>query len=368
MRNVYERWGPALEPDLRMACGVSTAAWCHVGQTNAIWNNYNNLGFDVADSFIEGLAVGNAVPLCITMGGPDVTTTPLYDTAFTNLPNTSGTSDYHIQYLSDFASNPTQPGPIEIPEFLPIFKVTPMPLPDPIRDLEFQCEGDFMSHDGDGGEPWTQVRVNRLSGAVNVFGERKATVDGSVLDEEEYIQRALSFIGDQGWDGGDFGAPMGARFMIETMPVDAGADVEGITLTRDDIQLSQKNVLLTFKRQIDVDGAPVNVLGEGGEVSVQMNNDGSVMNASKVWREISGVKEEAAPVKTYDEAYEEALEQLQDPQAYELENWTWGYLEAAGNVEQTELRIVFRFWFVAADPETLVEYPPQMIEITGQAQ
>ena len=371
MRNVYERWGPVLEPDLRMACGASTAAWCHENTTNAIWNNYNNLGFDVADSFIQGLLAGNpdVVPLCITMGGWNVTTTPLYDTTFTNQPNTSGTSHYHIQYLSNFASNPSSPEllPHQIPELLPIFEIEPMPLPGPLTDLGFQCEGDFMTHDGDRDEPWTQVRVNRLSGAVNVLGERKATVDGPVLDEEEYIERALSFIGEQGWDDRDFAEPMGARFMIATTPVDADADVEGYTVTREDMQPSQKNVVLTFKRQVDVDGVPVNVLGEGGEMTVQMNNDGSVMNASNVWRQISGVKEEA-PVKTYDEAYEEALEHLEDPQAYELDNWTWGYKEAAGNVEQTELRIVFRFWFVATDPEALMEYPPQMIEIPGQPQ
>ena len=29
MRNVYERWGPVLGDDLRLACGVSTDAWCH---------------------------------------------------------------------------------------------------------------------------------------------------------------------------------------------------------------------------------------------------------------------------------------------------------------------------------------------------
>jgi hypothetical protein len=315
------------------------------------------------------LAVGDVVPLCITMGGWNVTTTPLYDTTFTNQPNTSGTSHYHIQYLSNFASNPPSlvPLPHQIPELLPIFEIRPMPLPGPLTDLEFQCEGDFMTHYGDRGEPWTQVRVSRLSGAVNVLGEQKATVDGPVLEEEEYTERALSFIGEQGWDGKDFAAPMGARFMIETMPVDADADAQGFTVTIDGIQRSQKNVLLTFKRQIDVDGVPVNVLGEGGEISVQMNNDGSVMNASNVWRQISGVKEEA-PVKTYDEAYEEALEQLENPQAYELESWTWGYLEAAGNVEQTELRIVFRFSFVPIDPEALMEYPPQMIEIPGQPQ
>jgi hypothetical protein len=370
MRNVYERWGPVLEPDLRMACGASTPAYCHAYEANAIWNNYNNLGFGVADSFIEGLAVGNVVPLCITMGGPDATTSPLYDTTFTNQPNTSGTSHYHIQYPSQFALNPPSAvlDPDQIPEWLPIFDIGPMPLPQPLSDLDFECEGDFMTHDVDGGEPWTQVRVNRLSGAVYVLGEQKATVDGPVLEEEEYVQRALSFIGEQGWDDKGFAEPMGARFMIETMPVDADVDAQGFTVTRGDVQLSQKNVVLTFKRQIDVDGTPVSVLGEGGEMTVQLNNDGSVMNASDVWREISGVKEEAAPVKRYDEAYEEALGQLENPEAYELDNWTWGYLEAAGNVEQTELRIVFRFSFVPTDPDALEDYPPQMIEIPGQTQ
>jgi hypothetical protein len=102
-------------------------------------------------------------------------------------------------------------------------------------------------------------------------------------------------------------------------------------------------------------------------MKVQMNNDGSALNASKVWREIVDVKQEAR-VKTYDEAYKEALEQIKDPRKYKLDRWTWGYKEAAGNVEQTELRIVFCFWFVPADPETLLEYPPQMIEIPGQHQ
>jgi hypothetical protein len=124
---------------------------------------------------------------------------------------------------------------------------------------------------------------------------------------------------------------------------------------------------VTFKRQIDVDGVLVDVLGEGGLMAVQMNNDGSVLNASKVWRDIVSA-EERVPVKTYEEAYEEALGQLENPQAYELDRWLWGYKEAAGNVQQTELRIVSRFWFTPADPETLLEYPPRMIEIPGQPQ
>jgi len=323
MRNVYERWGPALSKYLRMACGASTSAYCHESQMNRIWNNYNNLSYDVADSFIYGLRGSTwVVPLCIALGGSSVTSTPLYDLTFTNAANTSGTSHYHIQYLSNFASTPVWPALIiPIPELLPIFEIRPVP-PEYIRR------------------------------------ELKPIVEGPILEEEEYIKRAWGFIEEQGWAEKNFAEPMGVRFMIETTPVKG---------TREDLQQFQKNVIVTFKRQIDVAGVLVNVLGEGGVMAVQMNNDGSVLNASKVWREIVDVKQEAR-VKTFDEAYEEALEQIKDPQAYELDRWTWGYKEAAGNVEQTELRIVFRFWFVPADPETLLEYPPQMIEIPGQPQ
>jgi len=358
MRNVYERWGPALNPDLRMACGGSTELWCWGSDVNRIWDNYNNMGRDVADSFIFGLQrYSDVVPLCITMGGSDVTSTPLYDTTFTNQPNTSGTSHYHIQYLSHFASTPREPWLIaHVPELLPILEIRPMPLPEILGDVKFRREGDVMvSPDEVEGRP--QVQVNRLGGAVYVLGERKPAIE-TVLEEEEYIERAWSFTEEQGWTEKNVAEPIGVRFMI------ARASVEG---QQDDQQEFQKNVIVTFKRQIDVDGVLVNVLGAGGVIDVQMNNDGSVLNASKVWREIVDVKEEAR-VKTFDEAYKEALEQIENPQAYELDRWTWGYKEAAGNVEQTELRIVFRFWFVPADPETLLEYPPQMIEIPGQPQ
>lgn len=324
MRNVYERWSPVLNSYLRMACGSSTCAYCHESQMNRIWDNYNNKGYDVADSFIDGLrGSSGVVPLCITMGGWHVNATPLCtDNVFTNQPNTSGTSHYHIQYLENFKSTPIWPEVIElIPEWLPIFEIRPVP-PEYIRR------------------------------------ELKPIVEGPILEEEEYIKRAWGFIEEQAWTEKNFAEPIGVRFMI------ARASVEG---KQEDLQQFQKNVIVTFKRQIDVDGTLVNVLGEGGVMKVQMNNDGSVLNASKVWREIVGVKQ-LAPVKTYKEAYKEALEQIKDPQKYKLDRWTWGYKEAAGNVEQTELRIVFRFWFVPADPETLMEYPPQMIEIPGQPQ
>jgi hypothetical protein len=364
MRNVYERWGPALTKDLRMACGASTSAYCHEAQMNSIWNNYLNNSYDVADSFIGGLRGVSwsswVVPLCITMGGPDVTTTPLYDAAFTNQANTSGTSHYHIQYLENFESTPISPVLIEpIPLLLPIYEVGPLPLPYVLTDVKFDVEDDFMVSPDEVAERGPRVRINRLSGAVYVLGERQLDVEGPVLEEQEYIDHALSFLKESGWTEDYFAEPMGTRFMLATMPVKGEPE---------DAQQFQKNVIVTFRRQIDVDGVRVNILGEGGTMAVQMNNDGSVFNASKVWREIVCVKEEEVRVKTFEEAYEEALEQIKNPQMYELDSWTWGYKEAAGNIEQTELRVVFLFWFLPADPETGLDYPPRMIEIPGQLQ
>jgi hypothetical protein len=346
MRNVYERWGPALDPDLRMACGASTSAFCHESQMNRIWDNYNNLGSDVADSFIVGLRGSSwVVPLCITIGGDDPGSTPLHDATFTNQPNTSGTSHYHIQYLSHFASTPRESPLIPpIPELLPILEVGALPLPRMLRDVEFEAKEEMMLSSDEVGDRGPRVQVSRSSGAVYIRGERKLGLGDSGLGEDEYIERALRFIDEQGWAERDFAEPVGVRLMIEMMPVDGEEGKQ---------QEFQKNVIVTLKRQIEVDGLLVNVVGEGG-------------NASKVWREVASARQQVR-VKTYEEAYEEALRQIENPQAYEIDDWTWGYKEAAGSVEQTEMRIVFQFWFVPADPETLLEYPPRMIEIPGQS-
>lgn len=357
MRNVYERWGPVLQPNLRMACGASTSAYCHETEANSIWDNYINKSYDVSDSFILGLHGSTwVIPLCITLGGSDVTKTPLYDATFTNQPNKSGTSHYHIEYLRHFATTLAWPMLIfEIPEMLPIFEVAPLPLPEMLSDMEFETKDVLMVSTDEVEDRGARVQINSLSGSVYVLGERKLTVDEPILEEEEYIERARSFIGEYSWTEEHFADPTGLKLMIETVPVEG----------KQDLTEFQKNVIVTFRRQIDVDGVLVNVIGQGGVMTVQMNNDGSLLNASKVWREIVGIKQWSR-VKTFEEAYTEALEQIEDPQMYELDHWTWGYKEAAGSVEQDELRIVFHFWFVPADPETVVEYPPRMIEIPGQ--
>jgi hypothetical protein len=357
-RNVYERWGPALNDDLRMACGASTDAYCHEDQTNKIWNNYNNNGYDVADSFIDGLNFWGVVPLCITRGGLNVAQTPLYDKSFTNQPNGAGNTFLHIQYLEHFASN-VPVLVVEPPELLPILVVGIPPLPDPIRDIDFkEVEGWLVSPEEIEGRGPT-LRVHPTSNAVYLRGDLILGLEEPPLDEQEYMDLALDFLRRQGWLGErTFADPEGVRMMLARTPIEGGAEDE---------QPLQKNVIVTLRRVIDIQGLPVHVLGEGGVMRVQMNNDGTVLNASIVWRDIVEFGEEV-PIKTFDEAVAEALRLVVNAENYQLDQWNWGYREEAGNVEQTELRPFFQFTFKTVDPERILEFPPQFIEIPAERQ
>jgi hypothetical protein len=357
MRNVYERWGPVLTADLRMACGSSTSAYCHEFNVNAIWDNYNNQGKDVADSFILGLNdyASWVTPLCITMGGSDVTNTPLYDTTFTNLANSSGTSYYHIQYMLEFDRWRRLYLRVEIPELLPVIELLPDPLPDPYREMKFEPMEDFMYSEDEIPGRGPVIRINNLSGAIYLLGEVKPVVDGPILEQQEYIELAEQFIREQGWAERDVGLTYGQMMMLESVPIEGD---------RSQARIAQKDVIVTFRRQIDMQGTPVYVLGGGGIMTVQFNNDGTILNATKVWREL-GEPVEWLPVKPFDQAFDEALRQLDDPEQYELDQWLWGYMAEPGNVEQKEMRIAFQFWFVPEDPELTIEFPPRLIEIPG---
>lgn len=363
MRNVFERWGPVLSPALRMAGGASTSAYCHETQANKIWDNYNNKSYDVADSFIDGLNFWGVVPLCITMGGPNVVSTPLYDAVFTNQPNTSGTSHYHIQYLTGFTAVPSTftVSKADIPESLPIIKLESMEQPTSTRSINFKAGEDFKESFDEVKGRGARMRVSQLSGAIYIRGNRDLSVieRETALSEKEYIARAQEFIKKEGWEEEQISQPTGVRIMLESMPV-AGKSSER--------KMYQKNVIVTFKRKIKVGDFLVDVLGEGG-ISVQMNNDGTVLNASKVWRKAMGTEQETAKtskVKTFEAAQKDALKHLAEPEKYKLANWNWGYKEAPGNVKQEQLKIVYQFVFVPIEPGETLNYPPMLIEIEGQ--
>ena len=367
MRNVYERWGPVLGDKLRMACGSSTAAYCHEDQMNRIWDNYNNQGKDVADSFIFGLhgTTGydsNVVPLCITRGGWSVVNTPLWlDSSFTNQPHPyhdKTANYYHIQYLENFDSNTPQ-WRIFIPKILyelPKIRFIPFPDPPPFENMKFYREGNLKySYEViDGRGP--KVRINENSGAVYIRGDRQIEQKGLSLSENTYIEMAKSYLEENGLYEEDMTQPFGTKMVIQRVSIDD-----------DDVSKYNKNVQVVFRRQIRMGKNMINVLGEGGQISVQMNNDGSVINASKVWRQIDPEQSDLMyRVKTFDQALAEAKKEMGDEAPYELAHWNWGYKETSGNVEQLEMSVVFQFWFEPTSKEFEQDYPPRMIEIEGQ--
>jgi len=356
MRNIYDRWGPALGQNLRMACGSSTSAYCHESEANRIWDNYNNKSYDVADSFIYGLHGNeNVIPICITRGNSDVTQTPLYDQSFNNDANPVGNGKYlHIQYLSNFAKKNTWPI-FQIPNNLPRYALLPMAMPEVLRGINFKQEGDLLISPDRIDERGASARVHTFSGAVSLLGPLKKEATQNPLTEDDYLTLAASYLREQDLTEGASMAPIGTAMKIQSR------DANG------ELQEFQKNVNVVFKRQVNVAGvnSPIPVLGEGGTIEVHMNNDGSVFSAAKTWRKLGNVIATVA-VKSYEQAYNEAVQQMgNSSQNYRLKEWKFGYKEMSGNVAQESMDVAFEFEFEPISAELNVAYPPQTIEIAG---
>jgi hypothetical protein len=363
MRNVYQRWGPVLDPDLRMACGASTAAYCWTQEVNRIWDNYTNHGYPVLDSFLFGMRLSSGiVPLCITRGGEDLYSTPFFDNSFTNLPNTSGNTYFYIAWVEPVGSSSkaATPKASEIPAELPILSLQAMDLPSPLHDLKLKAVGQSRISEETVPDGGPRIRVDQRSGAVYIRGQQALSKSAKTeLSEDDYFASARRLIKEQGWDDDGLAEPTGARIKISREPRQGKAG-ESKTV--------QKNVIVSFGRQVAVGSVRVPVFGPGGRVTVQMSNDGKVLNAAKIWRRVKDdpTTKQMMRVKSYDEAYKEALAKVKDVSKYKLTSWQWGYMEAAGNVEQKEMTIVFRFEFAPTDHGDLQEYPPQRIEVEGQ--
>ena len=359
MRNVFERWGPALGTSLRMACGASTAAYCHESETNRIWDNYNNKSYDVADSFIYGLHTNsgsraNVIPLCIARGNASAGSTPLYDQTFSALPNPVGNGSYlHIQFLSNFRSNVPW-FTFDIPKLLPIYRLIPLPIPEQFMDIKFENLEELLVSPEQIDERGAKVRIATASGAISVLGEQIKEASFDALDEKVYISMATEFLRENGLYESDTLPAFGTAMKFQTQGED------GQTVER------QKNVKVMFKRTVPIEGIadPIPVLGEGGLIEVQMNNDGSVFASTKVWRPLGEVVDEL-PVKTYEEALGEAQAQIEKLDNYRVNDWRFGYQETSGIVEQKTLGVVYEFSFYPVSDDLLVEYPPQTVVIDG---
>jgi hypothetical protein len=348
MRNVFQRWGPALRADLRMACGMSTAAYCHESNVNKVWDNYNNRGLSVADSFIEGFSGGGVVPLCITLGGPDILSTPLYDERFTNQPNTSGSTHYHSLYAFGTGAAMKTTYIHSIPKTLPKFKSVAADIHPKLR----KAVAPLAAFAGG----MANVRIEPLSGAVYLKAVQHALPTERLISKEDYLVRAEDLIIELGWQDLNLGEPVVTRLIAQSMPVDGKPS---------DMKAIQKNVVITYKRLIEVEGKRIDVLGAGGVIRIEMSNSGSILNASRVWRRIERTRD-VIQIKSFEEARDEALRILCKPDAYNLDQWTWGYTEPSGNMKIDELKTVFQFAFVPKNHADLLNIPPRLIEISGE--
>jgi len=360
-RNVYERWGGMLAPGLRMACGFSTMAYCQPEDIHRVWDLYDRStnGYAVADAFIEGFrqAREGTLPLCITMGSFSAERMPLLDESFSTSPNTYGASHYHVQYPVPFHSPiPTaKTDDAAVPLWAPIYELRPMPLPAVYRKLALEQQDGMLVSEEMAGATGFSVRVRPASGALYLIGKTDLDPNVLILKEDQYLDRAFRFLRE--WGLAEATArPEGVRMVLESVPVVNRT----YHLTR-----RQKSVFINFRRQVELEGKNIPVLGDGGLIRLQMNNDGSMARVSKVWREITGVRK-IARVIPYETAYGEARQQLAAPALYRLDGWLWGYREFGSTAEQKDLKIVYRFYFTPKDGDPALPAFPAQVEIAAQ--
>ncbi|MDD5249905.1 MAG: hypothetical protein PHY45_13035 [Rhodocyclaceae bacterium] len=357
MRNVFQRWGPALSSDLRMACGGSTEMYCHTDQVDRMWSDYDNRATNhdtLAQMFLDGFGQAGAygvVPLCMTRGGNDITKTPLYDTEFTNAPNTSGASHFYLMYPAGSQQANTSPLlPEKIPQLAPIFKLSAALPPQVMKSLKPGTHLTISSALLAGGKG----KLERLeqTGTLHVDSGKVSLPSGVSLEEKAYLQRATDFLREQRWQEQQVSEPSLIRYMTASMPVDGKPS---------DLRQSQNGVTVSYRRVIPVGDIHAEILGSAGAIRVRLNNDGAVLSASKTWR--AAVPGTPVPIKAFDQARSEAIGELGNAApGYVLDRWTWGYKERQIAGGQSELHPVYQFAFISPTRGDM-EHPPRLIEI-----
>ncbi len=362
MRNVFERWGPAIGNDLRMACGVSTLAYCHQNNVNAIWNKFNNEGRSVAESFILGLGSTSVKPLCITRGGSDITKTPLYDTTFTNHRNTSGTGYLHILYSGGSQTEP--PMIVWKPELIPLklWRVRLLPPGDPVEFKRRLVTKDKVEQlrDPQLAGAAAIVKRNTESGALSLRAVGADTLKTPRMIKTEAAQRktALEFVRRIGWLGNDTGAVQVTQMMTASM-ADKGRNR---AITR-----GKKEAVVSIIQRISNGDRKLDVLGSGGSMAVTLAPGGEVLSAARIWRQTELTREQVS-IKPFERAQAEAIKKLVNANAYKLAEWRFGYKQAPANVTKNELSVVYEFDFVPINRDKLIDYPPQQVEIAAEEQ
>ncbi len=353
MRNVFQRWGPALTSDLRMACGGSTEMYCHTQEVDRAWSDYGN--GSVAHMFLDGFGEGGAygvVPVCMTLGGDDITKTPLYDDDFTNAPNTSGNTHYYLMYPSGTQQANVSLSPANVPEQLQKFRLIPAPVPPRFSEaLEKRVPPPQVTSKLLAGGKAKLERIPQ-TGALHIDSGKIAEPGLKVLSDKDYVRRAANFLTEQGLVEQETEEPLVSRYMTASIPV-KGQFAE--------VRHAQAGVSVVYRRVIHVKGVPVEVLGAPGIIRVELDNGGAVLRVSKLWRVLEPIGS-PAPAKSFEQAHGEAMTKLAAPGSYKLQSWKIGYRHESIKEGEDELIPVYQFAFIAVKLHD-IDHPPELIEV-----
>jgi hypothetical protein len=199
------------------------------------------------------------------------------------------------------------------------------------------------------------VEIQSKSGALYVRGESKPP-RAATLSEQDVIPAAQQIVGSLG---------LAEASVAETESYQNMLAKRSVRDTKAKVETRPKSSVVTFRRQVEVDGQQVPVLGNGGFIKVALNNDGSLRTLVKVWRTVAGTARRAK-LKTMAQAQAEALRMVPNPHEYRVANIRWGYKELAGNVAQDEMRVIYEVQLVPNNSERELDAPPAVFEIAAQ--
>jgi hypothetical protein len=188
-----------------------------------------------------------------------------------------------------------------------------------------------------------KLKINLRKGVITLAGDRaRLNAEAKIqLQTKDYMQLASSFIQEQGWNETDMGDLRTIRAGLQVMPLNNTAKPPQ---QRKKVLDMQKDITIIANRRLQLDDMSVKMLDTDNRILVQMNNDGSIIRASKQW---SGIKHKQGgiPVKSFDTAYNEALQHLANPSLYELVTWDWGYKAISHSNGQDLMVGYYRFNF-----------------------
>lgn len=429
-QNVFERWGrryphqtattTPLAPKLRMACGGSTRLDVPTPDTiKALWTKVATEG-PPSDTFIEQfradpqpatetspLPIPARVPLCITRGSSDPTSTPLYDEKFVEAANGHGSGEYlFIQYpitvvqptggalartvellVTGSASNADgiigeldDPGlpPLEAP----VLRMAPLPLPP-------QLLAAFLEEDARAELGFRRLSLGRVLQVLRDAGagdevEPSIPLAAWAGDAAVYFHPCSGALFLRGPSTAGMGAPQhpceGPLPEVEddplavlralrepTEPSSAGVAVRAARSFRridmcidrvsqaslgetGSIHRTIKHHRIEVSSAVALPGRLHPVIGEGGDASVDVAPNGWPFAASLTTRRIAGCRDAACEkefVLPYEAARVKAFARAVEFGArFQAEPaYTWGYLEAPATCYQREMGIVHRFTF-----------------------